>query len=81
MKFIKLSDIIISEDFQNTYPRKWKLDRARTYMAKHGKLDKPIVVDDKNRLLDNYTRYLVALEFGWEEIECVNMREYEVKKL
>ena len=74
MKTIKIEQIIIPDCFKNTKPKKYKLDNVKQYVKKHGKLNKPIVLND-NYLVDGYTRYLVAKELGLKEVEYVY--EYE----
>lgn len=76
MKIIKLSEIIIPESFKYSKPNEWKLNKVRDYVGDHYKIDKPIVLDEKNILTDNYVRYLVALEYGIEEVPYVLNKEY-----
>lgn len=76
MKTIKLSEIIIPESFKRSKPNEWKLNKVRDYVGDHYKLDKPIVLNDNNIITDNYVRYLVALEYGIEEVPYVSDKEY-----
>lgn len=75
MKVIKLADIVIPESFKQSQPKQHKLDKVRVYVDKHGELDKPIVLDGQ-MLTDNYTRYLVALEYRFEEVPYITAKEY-----
>ena len=72
---IRLSKIIVPESFKRSDPIEHKLNKVRDYVREHGKLDKPIVLDG-NMLTDNYVRYLVAKEFGFDEVPCVSTKEY-----
>ena len=64
MKWVALSDIIISEPFASSKPRISKLTKVRNYYLEYGGIDKPIIVNQKNILLDGYIRYLVLKENG-----------------
>lgn len=61
-KTINLSDIIISSDFAKTTPGQRKMDWVRDYYRRTNHIDKPIVIDENNLLIDGYIRYLVLLE-------------------
>ena len=75
MNTIRLSDIIVPKSFEKTQPSKKKLDTVKAYVNEHGKLDKPIVLDG-NMLTDNYVRYLVAIECGFEKVPYITSQEY-----
>ena len=75
-----LSDIIVPKSFQQTNPSEQKLDKVRAYVAEHGKLDKPIVLDGQT-LTDNYVRYLVAVEAGFEKVPYITTQEYRERKV
>lgn len=62
MKWVKVSDIVISERFANSTPKQGKLNRIREHYEEYGCVDKPMVVNRKNLLLDGYKRYLVLKE-------------------
>ena len=76
---IKLSDVIIPESFRDTHPSEKKLNRVKRFVEKYGKLDKPIVLNG-NILTDNYIRYLVAVEYGMEEVPFITIKEYREDK-
>ena len=80
MNTIMLSEIIVPESFRQTNPSKQKLDRVRTYVAEHGKLDKPIVLDGQ-MLTDNYVRYLIATEAGFKKVPYITTQEYREQKV
>lgn len=61
-KHIKVSDIIITDDFKASVPSIHKIDRCRKFFKKNKKIDKKILLDSDNRLLDGYIRYLVLVE-------------------
>ncbi|MGN0263925.1 MAG: DUF5839 family protein [Oliverpabstia sp.] len=59
-----LKDIIISEDFKNTAPAEWKLQRKIEHYNETLELPEDIVINDENVLIDGYTTYLVAVRYG-----------------
>lgn len=80
MNTIMLSEIIVPKSFQQTKPNEQKLNKVRTYVAEHGELDRPIVLDGQ-MLTDNYIRYLVAVEAGFEKVPCITTQEYREQKV
>lgn len=64
MKWVALSDIVINEPFASSKPRVSKLNKIRNYYLEYGGIDKPIIVNRNNVLLDGYARYLVLKENG-----------------
>jgi ParB-like chromosome segregation protein Spo0J len=70
MKLIAISDIKISEQFLHNPPKPSNLNKTRNYYLKHGRIDKPIIINHKNLLLDGYKRYLILKENGVEYAEC-----------
>ena len=75
-----LSEIIVPKSFRQTKPSEQKLNKVRAYVAEHGELDKPIVLDGQ-MLTDNYVRYLVATEAGFEKVPCITTQEYREQKI
>ena len=61
-KHIKVSDILITDDFKASVPSTHKVDQCRKFFDKYQKIDKKILLDSDNRLLDGYIRYLVLIE-------------------
>lgn len=61
-KYIKVSDIIITDDFKASVPSIHKIDKCRKFFDKNQKIDKKILLDSDNRLLDGYIRYLILVE-------------------
>lgn len=79
MNMIKVSDVIVPKVFKESQPKDYKLSRIRNFVMKHGRLDKPIVVNSDRVLTDNYIRYLVAVEQGLEEVPFMYAQEYREK--
>lgn len=79
MKFVLLSDIIINEPFASSPPRNGKLNRIRNYYNEYGYIDKPLIVNRNNILLDGYTRYLVLKENN-EKYATVKVVKYIPKR-
>lgn len=77
-KTIKISDIIVPQSLLDSKPNQYKIDNAMEYFNKHQELDKPVVLDG-NVLIDNYVRYLVAVEKGLTELPFVSAWEYKKK--
>ena len=61
-KHIKVTDIIITDDFKMSIPSTYKMNKYRKFFEKNGKIDKKILLDNENRLLDGYIRYLILVE-------------------
>ena len=80
MNIINVSEIIIPTEFEKSQPKEEKLERVRAYVDTHGKLDKPVVLDN-NILSDNYIRYLIAIEKGFTEIPYITTQEYQESNL
>jgi hypothetical protein len=70
MKMIKtmnMSDIIITNSFAITTPCRKKMEACREYYNQHNRLDKNIIVNSHNVLIDGYIRYLVLRENNIKE--------------
>lgn len=61
---MKLSKIKIRSDFAATKPRQEKMNLCRYCYKRCGKLDREIVINKDNVLVDGYVGYLVLLENG-----------------
>lgn len=77
MKTIALSDVIILDMFKKTTPNKNKMEKVRKYVIENGKLDRPIVLNNKV-LKDEYIRYLVAKELGFDRVPYVKSYEKNI---
>lgn len=69
MQKMKLSDIIIKEDFKNSPPKFQRIEECRQKWKSFGEQDRLIIVNHDNVLVDGYVMYLVLLENGIEEAE------------
>lgn len=67
----KLSDIKITKTFKTTHPNPYKLLKCMTYYARHGKLDRDIVLTKDNILVDGYVGYLTLIALGVKKWKCV----------
>ena len=59
---VRLSDIIVPGHMKATPPREAKMNKVRAFYNKNHCIDKPIILNKDNLLLDGYVRYLVLLE-------------------
>lgn len=85
MKRIKLSDIIITEEFANSHPSEEKIQKYEKQFVENGKQVKPIVLNKNNVLIDGYIQYLILKENGFEEVEYIkcnrkNCNNYKYEK-
>ena len=74
MKWVALLDIVINEPFASSKPRSSKINKIRNYYSEYGYIDKPIVINHNNILLDGYLRYLVLKENGAEYVKAKIVR-------
>lgn len=65
---MRLSDIVVPKHMAATPPKESKMNKVRAFYKEHNCVDKPIVVNKDNLLLDGYIRYLVRLENNAEYI-------------
>lgn len=70
---MKISDIRVSSAFGNSTPKAVKLDACRQFYAENGRLDRDIVVDERNYIRDGYVALCVLREAGVTEVEVVRM--------
>lgn len=77
MNKIKLSEIKITNAFENTTPNPEKVQRYKEYYNKNGKQSKPILLDYKNVLRDGYIQYLILKENGIEEAIIIRKKKYK----
>lgn len=77
MKKIKLSEIKVTNAFENTTPNPGKVQRYREYYNENGKQSKPILLDYNNVLRDGYIQYLILKENGVEEAIIIRKKKYK----
>jgi len=70
---MKISDIKVSSAFRNSTPKAEKLDACRQFYAENGRLDRDIVVDEKNYIRDGYVALCVLREAGVTEVDVVRL--------
>ena len=63
-KPIELKDIKIKKQFAKTTPSAEKMKAAERYFRWHRRIDKNIVLNSNNVLVDGYIRYLVLMNHG-----------------
>ncbi len=66
---INLEDIIISEDFLKTPPKRNKVDNFKQDYLKYGKLSNCIKINLNMVLVDGFAKYVAAKELNMKEIE------------
>lgn len=68
---MKLKDIKISKAFKKNPPSRHKIDKFRRFYEVHGYIDKPLVLNRANILVDGYARYVMLRECGEVETEQI----------
>ena len=63
-EIIEIDKIIINKCFRK--PNKNKLEERRKYYKEHKYFKVPVILDNKNLLVDGYTTYLLAKEFDFK---------------
>lgn len=61
---MKLNKIKISTAFSNNFPKYEKLLQCHEFYKKHGYLDRQIVVNKNNVLIDGYVGYIILRAQG-----------------
>lgn len=69
---MKLKDIKVSKKFRRHPPSQSKIEAAKKYYEEHGHLDKPIVLDHNNEIVDGYARFKMLEKLGLEEVDDAN---------
>ena len=64
IKFMKISEIKITDAFKSSCPNEIKVNKCRDYWEKHHKQSKMIVLSKNNVLVDGYIQYLILKEKG-----------------
>ena len=66
---VKVSDIIIPEEFKATKPRFEKMIQKRKFYRKNNRFESKIVLNKDFLLIDGYTSYVIAKENGMKYVE------------
>lgn len=72
---MKLKDIKISKAFKKNPPSRHKIDKFRRFYEIHGYIDKPLVLNRANILVDGYARYVMLRECGEQETEQITYQD------
>ena len=67
---VKVSDIIIPEEFKATKPRFKKMIQKREFYRKNNRFESKIVLNKDFLLIDGYTSYIIAKENGMKYVEA-----------
>ena len=62
-RFVPISIVKIREEFAKTKVKKEKMNDRRKYIEVNGMLDKPLILNKDNILVDGYSRYIIAKKF------------------
>lgn len=76
-----IDDIKIKQSFIDKPPRKHKIDRVKRFYDKHNRFDKPVKLNTAGFLVDGYSRYLVAKEYGIRKIDCLVKKDFDDNEL
>lgn len=67
---VKVSDIIIPEEFKSTKSRFKKMIQKREFYRKNDRFESKIVLNKNFLLIDGYTSYIIAKENGMKYVEA-----------
>ena len=67
---VKVSDIIIPEEFKAMKPRFEKMIQKRKFYRKNNRFESKIVLNKDFLLIDGYTSYIIAKENGMKYVEA-----------
>ena len=67
---VKVSDIIIPEEFKATKQKKKKMLQKREFYIKNDRFESKIVLNKDFLLIDGYTSYIIAKENGMKYVEA-----------
>ena len=79
-KIIRIEDIKITNDFKKHPPRDNKMKKKWKYYRNTGRLMEEIILDNKGRLIDGYTSYLIAEADGIKKLKIKQMFDKEIHK-
>lgn len=69
--YVDLRKIRIQNSWNETKPRSEKYERKKNYFLKNGTFESTVYLTENNTLIDGYTTYLLAQEFGLGKIPVV----------
>lgn len=67
---VKVSDIIIPEEFKATKPRFKKMIQKREFYKNNDRFESKIVLNKDFLLIDGYTSYIISKENGMKYVEA-----------
>lgn len=67
---VKVSDIIIPEEFKATKPRFKKMIQKREFYKNNDRFESKIVLNKDFLLIDVYTSYIISKENGMKYVEA-----------
>lgn len=68
---VELKRLKVSNDFQKSPPKEYKIEKAINFYENNGRFDKPVKIDKNKIILDGYARYIAAQRMG---IKCVPVK-------
>ena len=76
---MKLSEIKIPVDFENSTPNALKYEKCEKYYGETGNQDRQIVIDENNVLVDGYIMYLVlkSHDAGYAKVKRLTLRKHK----
>lgn len=69
--YVKLDKIHIQNSWGKTPPKPEKYERKKNYFLENGTFESTVYLNENNVLIDGYTTYLLAQEFGLGKIPAV----------
>lgn len=76
---MNLKKIKVSKEFRKHKPSKKKVEAAKKYYEKNKKLDKPVVLNHNNEIVDGYARFVAIRELGVSEVDESNFSYEEAE--
>lgn len=69
--YVRTNEIKIQNSWNKTPPRRDKYERKKNYFLENGSFESTVYLTENNVLIDGYTTYLLAQEFGLGKIPAV----------
>lgn len=73
---MKIKDIKVSKSFRRHKPSRIKVEAAKKFFVENGILDKPVVLNYKDEIIDGYARLIALVELGENDVN-ENSLSYE----